>query len=279
MITKEEVAELHKLIDDWYANQQRGPTAGKKITFLDTFTDNTVNWNVWDSQYWYSPANGTGCNFPKNGALEWNINHRNNDILYDVLQPWKTSQNGLVLRAALLPDYLIPKIGYDQEDARTMGQMRYSSGLIQNKKSFAQKYGYFEMLCKLPSGKGLWPAFWLMPSNGNRYPEIDIFELLGHEPNKIYTTQHTDEGSMHIEAWEQFTTKFNKIGLEWDEHKLTLYVNDNVAGGGIIPNKSHEPMYMIANLAVGGHWPGNPDEHTPMPAEFEIKHIKAYQYV
>src|SRR5215472_4060226 len=66
---------------------------------------------------------------------------------------------------------------------------RYVSGLISSQPSFRQQYGYFEMRAKLPRGKGIWPAFWLLPADLEWPPEIDVMESVG-DPSKVYMTLH-----------------------------------------------------------------------------------------
>ncbi len=56
--------------------------------------------------------------------------------------------------------------------------------------TFSQTYGYFEIDAKVPSGQGLWPAFWMLPQSGNWPPEIDVLELLGHDPSTYYVGAH-----------------------------------------------------------------------------------------
>jgi len=78
----------------------------------------------------------------------------------------------------------------DTRDAYYDGAlMDYTSGLISTHPSFEQLYGWFEIRCKLPAGQGFWPAFWLVDTDYS--PEIDMLELLGHEPDRVYFALHT----------------------------------------------------------------------------------------
>lgn len=289
-LTMNEAMQLHTLIDKLTVQADIGVGAAPPLpspntstvaaptgwtsTFRDDFR-NGIDWSRWDSIFGHSDPNLNGCSLVSNNEIQWYVNHR--DIILP--DPWHTTDNGLVISATPIPATLQPDIGYDQADAHTRGQYRYFSGLLQNKQSFSQLYGRFEIECRMPAGPGLWPAFWLLPTSGNWPPEIDVFELLGHEPNRIYTTQHTaGRPNDHIEAWADFTS-WHTIALEWEPDTLTLFIDGTEAGGGRIPNRVNEPMYMLINLAVGGagSWPGAPDTSTQFPARFEVRRVEAFK--
>ncbi len=156
----------------------------------------------------------------------------------------------------------------------------YTSGMISSKGTFSQTYGYFEMKCELPTGKGTWPAFWLLPADGSWPPEIDIFEVLGHDTNTVYTTQHSSATGSHtstgVGSWVGDVSKgMHKYGLLWTKEELVWYVDGEEVFRSATPPDMHKPMYIIANLAIGGHWPGNPDQSFTS-ADMKIDYIKAY---
>lgn len=160
--------------------------------------------------------------------------------------------------------------------------MPYVSGMISTASDFSQKYGYFEMRAKLPAGKGFWPAFWMIPADGMWPPEYDIFEVLGHDTDRIYQYSHwrnvatgsntgtSGEYTGHVDTADGFHT----YGLKWEQDTVVWYV-DGVATQ-TITNVMFEPAYMIANFAVGGNWPGNPDGTTPFPSSMQIDYIRVY---
>jgi beta-glucanase (GH16 family) len=159
----------------------------------------------------------------------------------------------------------------------------YRSGMISTYASFAQRFGRFEIRCKLPAGQGLWPAFWLLPASAFGPPEIDILEALGHEKNSVYMNAHWRFKGKHRQAigkfvGPDFTDDFHTFAVEWDAHKLVFFV-DGVQRHRIVDHTPKRPMYLLANLAVGGNWPGNPDESTPFPATFVVDYIRVYQSV
>ena len=182
------------------------------------------------------------------------------------------------------------------------GKEYYTSGKVttQNKKTF--KYGKFEIKAKTPKGQGLWPALWMMPNDENLYGqwpkcgEIDIMEVLGHEPNKAYGTIHY--GDPHEEKQGTYTLDngsfaddYHVYGLEWEPSEMRFYIDGNlyhttkdwftkVDGGDekTFPAPFDQPFYLQCNLAVGGNWPGNPDETTDFDnAELMVDYVKVYQ--
>jgi beta-glucanase (GH16 family) len=156
----------------------------------------------------------------------------------------------------------------------------YASGIIISMNKFDQKYGYFEIRCKIPKGKGYWPAFWLLPYN-KWPPEIDILEILGHEPNKVYMTNHYIVNGQHQSTGSSFlgpdfSKDFHTFGVEWDSLKLVWYV-DSIERFRSTNGIPQEPFYILINLALGGSWPGSPDSTTIFPGFFEIDWVRAYK--
>ena len=154
----------------------------------------------------------------------------------------------------------------------------YTSGLIQSENAFTQQYGYFEGRMLLPTGKGIWPAFWMLPISGWP-PEIDIMEMLGDAPSVIYQTTHAPNGN----ATQQVITTgvqpnvYHTFAVKWTSTQITYFIDGNITAR--YPNISFQPMYLIANVQVGlpGSWPGAPNSTTTFPATMAIDYIRAYQ--
>lgn len=165
----------------------------------------------------------------------------------------------------------------------------FSSGMLSTEtegrsgRGFAQLLGYWEMRARLPQGKGLWPAFWLVAETHDYWDEVDIIEVLGHEPNVIYHTTHFHQGGgTDGLSWKKRTHRkidtsdgFHTYGLEITEKELIYYVDGKVTLR--VGHSLKHPLYTIINLAVGGKWPGNPDESTVFPAKMEIDYLRIYQ--
>jgi len=153
----------------------------------------------------------------------------------------------------------------------------YVSGMISSQPAFSQKYGYFEMRAKLPGGKGLWPAFWLLPADQSWPPEIDIMESVG-DPTHIYSTVHSAlQPAVGVEA-RVAANAFHTYAASWDRSRIVWYIDGREIGEQSTPADLNKPMYMIANLAVGGDWPGTPDGTTNFPAKLTIDFIRAYRF-
>lgn len=157
------------------------------------------------------------------------------------------------------------------------------------------KYGYFEARLKLPTGKGTWPAFWMMPKNYTAWPddgEIDIMEEVGYDPNVILSTVHCKAYNHSIGTQKSGTikvptaqTEFHVYAVEWTEDFIKGYVDgkcyftfDNDKKG----NKNTWPFdaafYLKLNLAWGGDWGGAQGiDESALPATYEIDYVRVFQ--
>ena len=182
----------------------------------------------------------------------------------------------------------------------------YTSGKItaQNKKDFT--YGKVVVSAKVPEGQGLWPAIWMMPQDESHYGqwpkcgEIDIMEVLGNDVTTSYSTIHYGEPHaeqqgiykiQNVLSEGTFATEFHEYSVEWEPGEMRFYtdgrhvltVNDwftAVDGEDEKPYPApfDQPFFVQMNLAVGGNWPGNPDDTTDFDkAEFEIDYVRVYQ--
>lgn len=180
----------------------------------------------------------------------------------------------------------------------------YTSGRILTKNKFEQKYGRFEARIKMPLGKGLWPAFWLLgsnielnvetPDNPNTvvWPqcgEIDIMEYLGSNPTSMFGTVHGPGYSggnaiskNYVLKNARYDTDFHIFGIEWGENYVNYYVDDvlynqitpkNVPGEWVF----NQPFYIILNMAVGGNFPGPPNSDTVFPQTMIVDYVRVYQ--
>lgn len=161
------------------------------------------------------------------------------------------------------------------------GSHAYDSGLISSHASFASEYGRFEIRCKVPKGKGLWPAFWLLPIDTSWPPEIDVFEILGQETDRVHLTAHwADANGQHRQQGEEwvgpdFSRDYHTFAVEWTPESIVWFV-DGIKRHQVNGKSPKGPMYILANMAVGGPWPGPPDASTQFPASFDIDYIRAY---
>ncbi|MES1201816.1 MAG: glycoside hydrolase family 16 protein [Pseudomonadota bacterium] len=184
------------------------------------------------------------------------------------LNPFVVNNGVLDIVADRTPDAIAPMIG----------GYHYTSGLLTTHHVFSQTYGYFEIRAKLPEGKGLWPAFWLLPEDGSWPPEIDILEQLGREPNGFYASIHA---AGHIDSTTRVnvastTDGFHKYGVLWDPEHITWFFDEQQMHQVDTPADMHKPMFILVNLAIGGPWAQEPDATTVFPARMSVDYVRAY---
>ncbi|MEC0174192.1 RICIN domain-containing protein [Paenibacillus favisporus] len=170
------------------------------------------------------------------------------------------------------------------------GGMNYTSARIktQNLKSFT--YGKIEARIKLPSGQGLWPAFWMLGSNistvGWPYSgETDIMERVNNNPY-VNGTVHWDAGG-HAEygrvSGNLDFAQYHVYSVEWDSKYIRWFVDGQQFNEFYIENGTgnteefQRPFFLLLNLAVGGNWPGAPNDSTPFPAQMLVDYVRVYQ--
>jgi hypothetical protein len=182
----------------------------------------------------------------------------------------------LLVRATAAPAALRPHIW----------NRSYLSGMITTWGSFQQTYGVFEMRARLPAGRGIWPAFWMMPADGRWPPEIDVFEFLGHDPRTLYAGYMTTSARKGHLAGDHVTSPVSGLtaglhtySVDWRPDTIAYYVDDVQIARWPTPKDMHKPMFMIISLAVGGKWGGPPDATTKFPATLDIDWVRAYRRV
>jgi beta-glucanase (GH16 family) len=145
---------------------------------------------------------------------------------------------------------------------------------------FNFRFGYLEVRAKLVSGKGLWPAVWMMPASyDDDNGEIDVMELIGQEPSKVHLSIHR-QGQHESTSFSgpDFSQGYHTFGVDWRADQVTWYVDDVVRATVTNPALiCPEAMYPIINMAVGGQWPGAPDGSTPFPSTMNVDYIRVYQ--
>jgi beta-glucanase (GH16 family) len=183
------------------------------------------------------------------------------------LNPFRINGGVLEIRAEPAPP----------QNKAALADYRYISGLITTQPSFSQTYGYFEMRAKLPAGKGVWPAFWLLPKDLSWPPEVDIMESVG-DPSKYYVTYHSaaaKDGGTEVPISPD---EFHVFAVSWDRQNVVWFVDGREVKRLPTPADMHKPMFLVANLALGGDWAGYPDATTPFPVAYKIDYIRAYRF-
>lgn len=246
-----------------------------RVTFGEDF--GVFNWNV-------AGATAANPNAPPTGF--WNTHYwsgfgdrwlfSNNELQYYADPDAPVSPFSLDPTAGVLTITARPST-----DLAASGSQPYTSGLLTTEGVFWQTYGYFEIRAQVPEGQGLWPAFWLLPQDHSWPPEIDVLELLGSDPETYYTNLITHDPTVSVESRfrahqvEDLSQDFHNYGVKWTPNTIEFYLDRELVSAHPTPADMHKPMYMVANLAVGG-WAGAPETTTVFPAEFRIDSIYAY---
>lgn len=175
------------------------------------------------------------------------------------------------------------------------GGQDYTSTRMITKGKQEFKYGRIDIRAVLPEGQGMWPALWMLGANIDSvaWPasgEIDIMELVGHIPNQVHGTVHYGNdpstrqftgGSKTISGGAKFSDEFHVFSLEWEENVIKWYMDDQlfyqVSSSNVNPYPFNQDFFFIFNIAVGGDWPGNPDNSTSFPQYMMVDYIRVFQ--
>ncbi|MBT3315985.1 MAG: family 16 glycosylhydrolase [Anaerolineae bacterium] len=169
----------------------------------------------------------------------------------------------------------------------------YTSARLKTQELQTWTYGRVEARLQLPTGQGVWSAFWMLGEDisSSGWPqcgEIDIMENIG-DPNTVYGTVHgpgysggDGVGSSYYASGTSFADEFHTYAIEWLPGEVSWFVDDllyntisdsDVSGVWVY---DHD-FFIILNLAVGGLWPGYPDETTVFPQQLLVDYIRVYR--
>ena len=239
-----------------------------QLVWSDEFDGTALDPTKWDPQI------GTGCP----GLCGWG----NEELQYYRAEN-ATVADGVLTITARREDF---------DDAE------YTSARLRTKGRADWRYGRFEIRARMPIGQGLWPAFWMLPTDSPyggwaASGEMDIVEYLGQEPDIIHGTIHhggewpenTKTGADYVLDEGDFHSDFHTFAFEWEPDELRWYVNGTLyqtlnewwSSKGEYPAPFDQRFHLVLNMAVGGVWPGNPDETTTFPQEFVIDYVRVYQ--
>ncbi|MDH3492567.1 MAG: cellulase family glycosylhydrolase, partial [Acidobacteriota bacterium] len=177
------------------------------------------------------------------------------------------------------------------------GECKYTSARLITKGIFAQKYGRFEARVKVPYGQGIWPAFWLLGDDIDKvgWPEcgeIDVMENIGREPMHAHGTIHGPGYSgangigkaYKLPGNQRFTDDYHIFAVEWGPAAIRWFI-DGELYHEVRPKDLPEgakwvfdhPHFILLNLAVGGNWPGDPDDTTVFPQMMKVDFVRVYE--
>jgi beta-glucanase (GH16 family) len=246
------------------------PTGDWKLVWADEFDG--PDGSAVDAARWSFDVGGGGW-----GNGEWQYYTDRTDNAY--------VQDGALVIKAQREDY---------------GRNRYTSARLVTKSKGDWLYGRVKVRAKLPYGQGIWPAIWMLPTDWEyggwpRSGEIDIMELVGHEPAQVHGTlhygaPHTYTGDHYdLPGEETFADDYHVFALEWEPGEIRWYVDgyhyqtQTEWFTSSTKGSSHAPFdqcfHLLLNIAVGGAWPGFPDETTEFPQYMYVDYVRVYQRV
>jgi beta-glucanase (GH16 family) len=194
------------------------------------------------------------------------------------------------------PNAFVGSDGYLHIVAREDSKGNYTSARLKTEGLQGFQYGRIEARIKITEGEGFWPAFWMMGDDISsvKYPacgELDIMENSGSEPSvtwgSVHGTGFTTEGvgtTYTLPNHAKLGDDFHVYGMLWSPKQVEYYVDDMVFArftpsslpAGAIWPFDHGKFFFILNIAVGGNWPGSPDEASVFPQEMLIDYVRLY---
>jgi beta-glucanase (GH16 family) len=142
---------------------------------------------------------------------------------------------------------------------------------------FQFTYGRVEFQARAPRGRGLWPALWLLSADGSGRPEIDLMEAYCEDVWQLLLTYHPKQGDppQYLALVNDISSGWHTYALDWRPDSLIWYV-DGHRMFSVDHDVPYQPMYLIANLAVSGTPPHQPDATTPNAAQFEVARVRVW---
>lgn len=260
----EQIDEENKtlvIIDNGY--KQTGTPEGWKLVWTDEFDKPEI-----DTTKWTHEVNGNGGG---NNELQYYVDSPNNSFVKDGF---------LVMKA---------------KEQNYKGKF-YTSSRLNTKNKADWTYGRFDIRAKLPIQQGLWPAIWMLPTDYvyGTWPksgEIDIMEIIGQNPSTTFGTLHYGDawpnnkhtGEEYKLKEGTFEDEFHVFSVEWEKDEIRWYIDDKLFSTKTPKDLDPKPwpfdqkFHMILNVAVGGNWPGPPDENTTFPKYMYVDYVRVYQ--
>ena len=246
------------------------PSGDWRLVWGDEFS--TADGSAPDGSRWVHDLGGGGWG---NNELQTYTDRRENSVIRDGMLVIRAVRERFTGSDGIARDYTSARL-------KTLGR-------------FTQTYGRFEARMRLPRGQGLWPAFWMLgedigtvgwPACG----EIDIMENIGREPLLVHGTLHGPgySGAQGIGAscpspsGRPFADGFHVFAVEWEPQTIQWTVDGvvyqtrtpaDLRGAGWV---FEHPFFLLINVAVGGHWPGNPDPTTTFPQELLVDWVRVH---
>lgn len=233
--------------------------SGYNLVWNDEFNSTTLNTDIWQYEI------GTG-------SSGWG----NNELQYYRQENTTVSGGTLIIEAKNEP---------------FQGSQYTSSRIITKGKKYF-RYGRIDIRALLPEGIGLWPALWMLGENISTigWPacgEIDIMEMVGGTENTTHGTLHWDvnghayNGGSYTLSTLTLADNYHVFSIIWDENKVQWLLDDNKFHEMAITSSDmtefHQNFFFIFNVAVGGNWPGSPDDSAVFPQQMKVDYVRVFQ--
>ncbi len=236
--------------------------AGKTLVWQDEFNGAALDPNAWTFEI---------------GASGWG----NNELQYYRPENTFFSDGKLIIEAR----------------KENFSSAAYTSSRIITKGKKEFKFGRIDIRAALPQGQGIWPALWMLGGNINtvNWPscgEIDIMELIGNQPNRVYGTAHYGSSTnQHLEksnskalsGTAKYSDEFHVFSIIWEQDKIQWLIDDvkfhEITATLLAPSPYpfNQNFFFIFNVAVGGNWPGSPDATTNFPQRMIVDYVRVFQ--
>jgi beta-glucanase (GH16 family) len=232
--------------------------AGWALVWHDEFNGPAIDTSIWTFE-----VNGDGGG--------------NNELQYYTDEPRNAFiENGRLVIQALKESYKAKE---------------YTSARMNTAGNRSWLYGRVDVRAKTPTGQGLWPAIWMLPTDWvyGGWPmsgEIDIMEILGQQPGKIYGTIHwgvdpahhlSSGGTYTLPNNASFAKGYHTFSVEWSADSLLWFVDGIRYHGEKMGPPFDKRFHLILNVAVGGNWPGSPDASTAFPQVMQVEYVRVYR--
>ena len=260
--SEKEGVSYNNEINDWEIE-------GWNIVWQDEFDKDSLDLTKWSRE--------TGGHGWGNNELQFYTDSDSNSYV----------ENGnLILKAQVVP----------QGIGSSKGLRYYSSARLRTYGKGDWKYGRIEVKAKVASGQGIWPAIWMLPTDWlfGGWPssgEIDIMEHVGYDLGVVHGSVHTEAYNHKINTQRSSArkianvdTEFHVYSIIWDKDKISFFIDDfqyflfeNDQKGNYKTWPFDQRFHLLINIAVGGDWPGNPDNSTNFPRTMLIDYVRVYE--
>lgn len=260
--SEEEMVSQNKDANDWEIE-------GWNIVWQDEFDKDSLDLTKWSREI---GGHGWG-----NNELQFYTDSDSNSYV----------ENGnLILKAQVVP----------QGIGSSKGLRYYSSARLRTYGKGDWKYGRIEVKAKVASGQGIWPAIWMLPTDWlfGGWPssgEIDIMEHVGYDLGVVHGSVHTEAYNHKINTQRSSArkianvdTEFHVYSIIWDKDKISFFIDDvqyflfeNDQQGNYKTWPFDQRFHLLINIAVGGDWPGNPDNSTNFPRKMLVDYVRVYE--